>query len=199
VFTDSPEWIVGHTYKGVAVGLDGDLRTSGALSVPGRERREPRWYSVPLFRDPTGGLNAVVAADDSEVFTAMGSCAEKVLPLLDSHLDQYLMTGKTIRQYRLIEQLGAGGMGVVYKAHDETLDRLVALKFLGSEIGASTQAKARFRLEAKAASRLDSPHICTIHEIGETDSGEMFIVMSFYEGRALKDRISEVRCRRLRL
>jgi formylglycine-generating enzyme required for sulfatase activity/predicted esterase len=101
------------------------------------------------------------------------------------------MTGKTIRQYRLIEQLGAGGMGVVYKAHDETLDRLVALKFLGPEIAASTQAKARFRLEAKAASGLDSPHICTIHEIGETDSGELFIAMSFYQGRVLKERISE--------
>ena len=101
------------------------------------------------------------------------------------------MTGNKIRQYMLLEQLGAGGMGVVYKAHDETLDRLVALKFLGPKIGASVQANARFLVEAKAISALDSPHICTIHEISETDRGELFIVMSFYEGRTLKDRIAE--------
>src|SRR5689334_18038016 len=101
------------------------------------------------------------------------------------------MTGRKIRQYTLLEQLGAGGMGVVYKAHDETLDRLVALKFLGPKIGMSAQANARLLVEARAASALDSPHICTIHEISETASGELFIVMNFYEGRTLKGRIAE--------
>jgi cephalosporin-C deacetylase-like acetyl esterase len=101
------------------------------------------------------------------------------------------MIGKKIRQYMLVGKLGAGGMGVVYRAHDEVLDRLVALKFLGPDIAASAQAKARFLVEAKAASGLDSPHICTIHEISETESGEMFIVMSLYEGQTLKERIAD--------
>src|ERR1039457_4181794 len=103
------------------------------------------------------------------------------------------MIGKKIRQYMLVGKLGAGGMGVVYRAHDEVLDRLVALKFLGPDIAASAQAKARFLVEAKAASGLDSPHICTIHEISETESGEMFIVMSLYEGQTLKERIADDR------
>ena len=101
------------------------------------------------------------------------------------------MTGKKIRQYMLLGKLGAGGMGVVYRAHDEILDRLVALKFLSPDVAASPQAKARFLVEAKAASGLDSPHICTIHEISETDSGELFIVMSLYEGQTLKERIAK--------
>src|SRR5215831_6331182 len=120
-----------------------------------------------------------------------GTGLERLLPLLNSPPWRRCMTGKKIRQYMLLEQLGAGGMGVVYKAHDETLDRLVALKFLGPNIRANAQANARFLVEAKAISALDSPHICTIHEISETESGELFIVMSFYEGRTLKHRIAE--------
>jgi serine/threonine protein kinase len=109
------------------------------------------------------------------------------------------MIGKTISHYRIIEQLGAGGMGVVYKAEDTKLKRTVALKFLPPELTRDPEAKARFIREAQAASSLDHPNICTIHEINETEpapgepGGQMFIVMACYEGETLKDKIKDQR------
>lgn len=96
------------------------------------------------------------------------------------------MTGKTVSHYEVKEQLGKGGMGIVYRARDTKLDRDIALKFLPSDMSADDEAKARFVQEAKAASALDHPNICTIHEIGESDEGNLFIAMSFYEGQTLK-------------
>jgi tetratricopeptide (TPR) repeat protein len=102
-----------------------------------------------------------------------------------------MRTGTTIAHYEVGPMLGEGGMGEVYLARDTRLERPVALKFLARRFVADTDAKARFIREARAASALDHPNICTVHDIGETEEGDLYLVMAYYEGRTLEERLKD--------
>ncbi len=100
-----------------------------------------------------------------------------------------LASGTKLGPYAIVAQLGQGGMGVVYEARDPRLKRTVAIKLLTADLTRDGTAKQRFLQEAQAASALDHPNICTIHEINETDDGQLYLVMAYYAGETLKERI----------
>src|SRR3990172_6026349 len=102
------------------------------------------------------------------------------------------MIGQTVSHYKIVEKLGEGGMGVVYKAQDLKLDRPVAIKFLSSHLSASEENKARFIQEAKAVAALNHPHILGVYEIDEQD-GSVFLVMEYVEGKTLKSHITNLK------
>ncbi len=137
--------------------------------------------------------------DNPDDMTYCGKCSFLLYPSDEASLTKTIKTpaagldeGKTIvGKYRIIERLGAGGMGVVYKALDLRLERTVALKFLPQELTYNTDARERFIQEAKAASALEHNNICTIHEIDETEEEQVFIAMACYEGESLKERIQQ--------
>jgi serine/threonine protein kinase/Tfp pilus assembly protein PilF len=99
------------------------------------------------------------------------------------------LAGQVISHFRILEPVGRGGMGVVYKAQDTHLNRVVALKFLSPKLTLDSAAKERFLYEARAASSLDHPNICTIHEVGESADGRLYLAMPYYDGETLKERI----------
>jgi serine/threonine-protein kinase len=101
------------------------------------------------------------------------------------------MIGQTISHYKILEKLGEGGMGVIYKAQDTKLDRIVALKFLSPLLTADEAETKRFEHEAKAVSSIDHPNICTFYELGKTESGQLFIAMAYYEGETVRDKLKD--------
>lgn len=163
-----------------------------ALEREGPERE--RFVSVATRGDST------LLAEVRSLLTAHGSAGplddlrERVLtPIAQRPVSAENLEGGTVLHYEILDKLGSGGMGVVYKARDSRLGRIVTLKFLSTHLLTSDEAKQRFMIEAQAAASLDHPNLCTIHEIGETDDGRLYIAMAFYDGETLQRRIGRGR------
>ena len=145
------------------------------------------------FAEAVSRYDEVLAleASHAEAKSLRQDCLEKAGASKTKKVFSGQMSGETIAHYRVLERLGAGGMGVVYKAEDTKLKRLVALKFLPPELTRNEEAKRRFMREAQAASALDHPNICTVHGIEETGDGQLFICMAHYTGGTLRKKMSE--------
>ncbi len=131
----------------------------------------------------------VLLAADGEADQQLAPLEAAFFPPATPAPDPLSLAGRTVSHFRVVERLGAGGMGVVYRAEDTRLGRAVALKFLLPQSSLDAPAKARFLQEAHSAAALDHPNLCTIHEVGETDDGQLFLAMALYPGETLKARL----------
>jgi serine/threonine-protein kinase len=170
-----------------------------------RLRRVQDIFHEALERPPAGRrayLDAACEGDDELRSAVEGYLAADAddFSLLDHHLvtnDESTVTdrsdpriGQRVGSYRIERLLGRGGMGAVYLAHDDTLERPVALKFLAPLFDLDAEARDSFLTEARAAAAIDHANIATVHEIGETAEHELFIAMAYYEGETLKERLA---------
>ena len=137
-----------------------------------------------FFERLTGSVSpGSVLAREAILVSAAGRLQDRAAPVRDP------LVGRTISQFRIVSEIGRGGMGMVYRAHDTRLNRDVALKFLPPHLSAQMAAEERLLVEARAAAALEHPNVCTIHEVGETDDGRPFIAMALCDGETLKDRL----------
>ncbi|HKI00708.1 MAG TPA: protein kinase [Thermoanaerobaculia bacterium] len=159
-----------------------------ALELPAGERRAFLDQACAGNPELRARVEALLAADEEAGGFLATPAHQAAAALLAEASSEEPLVGQELGPYRLLRQIGSGGMGVVYEAEDARLRRRVAIKLLPPELSRDPAAKERFLREARAASALDDPNICTVHDIGESD-GRLYIVMAFYEGETLKERL----------
>lgn len=155
-----------------------------ALRWPTTQRTEYLEYKCNGDAGLLAEVQAMLAAHISNPNNLAGPAGTRIRQISDNRI------GQKVGPHQILEKIGVGGMGVIYKAHDARLDRHVALKFIPKYLNADEEVRERFITEARAASRLDNPHICVIHDIEEAPDGMLFITMPFYEGETLDMRIA---------
>jgi class 3 adenylate cyclase/TolB-like protein/Tfp pilus assembly protein PilF len=188
-----------------AIGAAGDEESGSEVGPEDAERLFERAQSMPP--DERAAFLAAACGADADLRTEIESLVEDSKPAEEffdrlgeavgrsalRELPSYwrLAPGRTVGRYTILSPLGSGGMGIVYRAHDPRLGRDVALKFLPPHLNLSGDAEDRLLGEARAAAALEHPNVCTVHEIGETEDGRVFLAMPCYEGESLTDRLEK--------